>query len=130
MVNSPAGRIDQWPPFGSRMRAKTAGLSKRGRQSQSIEPSLPASAAELQSDRSPYEAIGLEAPALVSVVGSAIVSLILCSFVVAVEASVPAGGPALRRRLEPAGAETNTGVRPGAVVPAAYSDDQGSLKSA
>src|SRR3954453_8321876 len=40
------------------MRPKTDGLSKRGRQSQSIEPSLPTSAAELESDSIAYSAIG------------------------------------------------------------------------
>jgi hypothetical protein len=38
-LERPRGRIDQWPASGSRRPAKRAGLSKRGRQSQSTEPS-------------------------------------------------------------------------------------------
>src|SRR4029077_14249253 len=40
------------------MRAKTAGLSKRGTQSQSMDPSWLSSDAEEQSDRRPYAAMG------------------------------------------------------------------------
>jgi hypothetical protein len=48
--NSPAGRIEKWPPSSSRMRANTAGASKRGKHSQSTEPARLTSAAERQSD--------------------------------------------------------------------------------
>src|SRR3954468_11005603 len=61
-VYSPAGRIDQCPPSGSRMRAKIASESYRGRQSQSIDPSRLTSAAELQSASNPYSPIGVKAP--------------------------------------------------------------------
>jgi len=47
------GRERQCPAAGSSNREKTPGLSKRGRQSQSIEPSRLTSAAELQSDSRP-----------------------------------------------------------------------------
>ena len=50
---NPTGRIDQWPASGSRMRPKTEQLSKRGKQSQSIEPARLTSAAELQSESMP-----------------------------------------------------------------------------
>jgi hypothetical protein len=50
--NSPAGRMEKWPPPESRIRAKTAGESKRGKHSQSTEPSRLTSAAERQSDSS------------------------------------------------------------------------------
>ena len=45
-----AGVIDQCPAASSRIRPNTDGLSKRGKQSQSIEPSRLTSAAEWQSD--------------------------------------------------------------------------------
>src|SRR3954453_19724057 len=61
-VYSPAGRIDQWPPSGSRMRAKIASESYRGRQSQSIDPSRLTRAAELQSASNPCSPIGVKAP--------------------------------------------------------------------
>ena len=47
-----AGRTEKWPPPGSRTRLKTAGESKRGKHSQSTEPSRLTSAAERQSDSS------------------------------------------------------------------------------
>ena len=47
---SPAGRIAKCPPSESRMRANTAGASKRGKHSQSTEPARLTSAAERQSD--------------------------------------------------------------------------------
>src|SRR4051795_8945404 len=59
---SPAGRIDQWPPSGSRMRAKVASESYRGKQSQSIDPSRLTRAAELQSASNPCSPIGVKAP--------------------------------------------------------------------
>jgi hypothetical protein len=52
-VKPATGAIDQWPAVGSSRRENSPGLSKRGRQSQSIEPSRLTSAAELQSDSSP-----------------------------------------------------------------------------
>jgi hypothetical protein len=51
--NSALGRIDQWPASGSSTRANTAGPSKRGRQSQSTEPSRETRADVLQSDSRP-----------------------------------------------------------------------------
>ena len=53
VVNGSAGRIDQCPASGSRIRENRAGLSKRGRQSQSIDPYRSTRAAELQSDSRP-----------------------------------------------------------------------------
>ena len=51
----PAGAILKRPPtFRSRMAANTLGESKRGKQHQSIEPSVPTSAAEDMSPISPY----------------------------------------------------------------------------
>ena len=47
---SPAGRIAKCPPSGSRIRANTAGESKRGKHSQSTDPARLTSAAERQSD--------------------------------------------------------------------------------
>src|SRR3954454_18341690 len=61
-VYSPAGRMDQCPPSGSRMRAKIASESYRGKQSQSIDPSRLTRAAELQSASNPCSPIGVEAP--------------------------------------------------------------------
>ena len=45
-VNSPFGVTEKWPAESSRIRANTAGLSNRGRHSQSTEPALLTSAAE------------------------------------------------------------------------------------
>jgi hypothetical protein len=56
--NSPAGRIVKCPPAGSRRRQNTDGPSKRGKQSQSTEPSRLTSAAERQSESSAYSPIG------------------------------------------------------------------------
>ena len=53
VVNDSTGRIDQCPASGSSIRAKSAGLSNRGRQSQSIDPWRSTSAAELQSASRP-----------------------------------------------------------------------------
>src|SRR5215207_5571456 len=55
-----AGRIDQCPAASSRMRAQTDWPSKRGKQSQSIEPSQLTSAAErrLTAARSPRWEVG------------------------------------------------------------------------
>ena len=50
--NSPDGRIAKRPPAGSSRREKTDGPSKRGKHSQSTEPSRLTSAAERQSDSS------------------------------------------------------------------------------
>ncbi len=50
--NSPAGRIAKCPPEGSSSRQNTDGPSKRGKHSQSTEPSRLTSAAERQSDSS------------------------------------------------------------------------------
>ena len=56
--NSPAGRIENWPPAGSSRRQNTDGASNRGRQSQSTEPSRLTSPAEWQSESSAYSPIG------------------------------------------------------------------------
>ena len=50
--NSPAGWIANRPPAGSSRRQNTDGASKRGKHSQSTEPSRLTSAAERQSDSS------------------------------------------------------------------------------
>ncbi len=50
--NSPAGRIANRPPAGSSRRQNTDGASKRGKHSQSTEPSRLTSAADRQSDNS------------------------------------------------------------------------------
>jgi hypothetical protein len=50
--NSPAGRTAKWPPAGSSRRQNTDGPSKRGKHSQSTDPSRLTSAAERQSDSS------------------------------------------------------------------------------
>ena len=42
---APSARTDQWPASSPRSRAKTDGLSKRGKHSQSIDPSRLTSAA-------------------------------------------------------------------------------------
>src|SRR5215831_18191522 len=55
---STAGRIAKCPAPESRMRANTAGASKRGKHSQSTEPARLTSAAERQSDSKAYSAIG------------------------------------------------------------------------
>ena len=52
MVYFPAGRIDECPAASSSNRPKTDGLSKRGKHSQSTDPSAVARAAEWQSDKS------------------------------------------------------------------------------
>ena len=57
-VKGAVGAIEKWPASGSRIRENSAGLSKRGRHSQSIEPSEPTSAAELQSESIAYSPIG------------------------------------------------------------------------
>jgi hypothetical protein len=51
-LKSPVGWIAKCPPPGSRMRANTAGASKRGKHSQSTEPARLTKAAERQSDNS------------------------------------------------------------------------------
>src|SRR5690349_1784245 len=56
--NGAVGASVQCPASASRIRENTAGLSYRGRHSQSIAPSMPTRAAELQSERMPYPAIG------------------------------------------------------------------------
>lgn len=53
VANDVVGLIDQCPAPGSRMRAKTAGLSNLGRQSQSTDPRRLTSAAEEQSESRP-----------------------------------------------------------------------------
>ena len=50
--NSPVGRIAKRPPAGSSRRQNTDGPSKRGKHSQSTEPSRLTSAADRQSDTS------------------------------------------------------------------------------
>ena len=50
--NSPAGWIVKCPPAGSSRRQNTEGPSKRGKHSQSTEPSRLTSAAERQSESS------------------------------------------------------------------------------
>ena len=47
---APGARTDQWPACSPSSRAKTDGLSKRGKHSQSIEPSRLTGAALCRSD--------------------------------------------------------------------------------
>ncbi len=56
---SPAGRIDQWPAASSSSRPRIDGLSNRGNDSQSTEPSAVTRAAEWQSDSSACAAIAV-----------------------------------------------------------------------
>src|SRR6266508_580895 len=58
VVYSPAGRIDQCPAASSSSRPKIDGLSKRGKHSQSTDPSTVVKAAEWQSDRIACAAMG------------------------------------------------------------------------
>jgi len=49
VLNGAVGAIRQWPAWGSSRAPNIDGLSKRGQQSQSIDPSREISAAERQS---------------------------------------------------------------------------------
>src|SRR6185312_3360648 len=58
LARAPAAETDQCPARSSSRRAKTEGESKRGKQSQSTEPDRCTRAAERQSERRAYSAMG------------------------------------------------------------------------